>query len=329
MVRWLYGFEIPVLLYAVAAVVLAAVFDWHIAWDVLWNWRIEFGLVLQGAPWLLTVLLLHQHFANRVPPSACLRYAALAALRFARDWRACCEVLRILVALKICLTVYTHLKQEIPLLNPRLYDAQLATIDRVLHAGCDLTRVLPSFLADPRAARFVDASYAAWYFLKAPVLLFFLFHPDRTRTRHFFTCYFLLWIVSGTLAIAIPSLGPIYVDSEAWASLNIPMARGLQARLWEHYQQFLAAPDNYRAFLYEGIAAFPSLHVGCVALFAAALRPYRWIFWLMAAYAMLVQFGSVALGWHYAIDGYFAALLAIGLFVAVPGRRREDNAVVA
>lgn len=318
-----YGFEIPVALYAAVALMLASVHGWHISWGVLWNWRVELGLVVQGAPWLLTVVLLHQHFVNKVPPSECLRNAAAATFRFVRDWRAWLEVLRILVALKICLTVYTHLKQEIPLLNPRLFDAELATIDRVLHAGFDMTRVLPALLTNPSVARFVDASYAAWYFLKAPILLFFLFHPDRNRARHFFTSYFLLWIVAGSFAIAVPSLGPVYVDGSAWEGLNIPTARGLQNRLWQHYQEFLAAPENYRAFQYEGIAAFPSLHVGCVVLYAAALWPWRWAFWLMTAYALLVQFGSVALGWHYAIDGYFAAALAIGLFIAIPGRRPE------
>ena len=45
-----------------------------------------------------------------------------------------------------------------------------------------------------------------------------------------------------------------------------------------------------------------------------ALAPYRKLFWLMVVYCLAIQVGSVLLGWHYAIDGYFGALLALGIY---------------
>ena len=34
----------------------------------------------------------------------------------------------------------------------------------------------------------------------------------------------------------------------------------------------------------------------------------------MGAYTLVVQAGSVLLGWHYAIDGYFAVAVAVVLY---------------
>ena len=84
--------------------------------------------------------------------------------------------------------------------------------------------------------------------------------------------------------------------------------------------------------MYEGIAAFPSLHVGMIVLFTLALRRYGPVFWCLAVYSLIVQIGSVALGWHYAIDGYAGALLAAavfygtrGMFFRVAGRDERDG----
>ena len=37
--------------------------------------------------------------------------------------------------------------------------------------------------------------------------------------------------------------------------------------------------------------------------------------WLVAAYALVIQIGSVHLGWHYAIDGYVGAALALSIWL--------------
>ncbi len=64
----------------------------------------------------------------------------------------------------------------------------------------------------------------------------------------------------------------------------------------------------------------PSVHNALAVLFAlAAFRIHRTIGWLFAAYAGLIWFGSIYLGWHYAVDGLVAAALTLGIW-RVSGR---------
>lgn len=171
-------------------------------------------------------------------------------------------------------------------------------------------------LSAPWSALLIDWLYVSWYALKAPFLLYFIWVAKSEQRMHFLTCYLLLWMTGGAFAIAFPSLGPVYTNSELFELLNTPTAHKLQMMLWQHYHQLLADPTSYKIYIYEGIAAFPSLHVAMAVLFTLAVKKYRWAFRLMAFYSLSIQIGSVLLGWHYAVDGYFGALLAIGIFYA-------------
>ena len=55
----------------------------------------------------------------------------------------------------------------------------------------------------------------------------------------------------------------------------------------------------------------PSLHVGFSVLMAlVGWQVWRPVGWLLGVYAVSIQIGSVALAWHYAVDGYAGALVA-------------------
>lgn len=63
----------------------------------------------------------------------------------------------------------------------------------------------------------------------------------------------------------------------------------------------------------SGISAFPSVHVGLIALnafFAAEVSRKLGI--IAFCYTAFVMASSVYLGWHYAVDGY-ASLLVVGV----------------
>jgi len=60
-----------------------------------------------------------------------------------------------------------------------------------------------------------------------------------------------------------------------------------------------------------GISATPSVHVGLAFIMprgAFLMRPFYG--WMMSLYVVLVWIASVHLGWHYALDGAVALLLA-------------------
>jgi membrane-associated phospholipid phosphatase len=62
-----------------------------------------------------------------------------------------------------------------------------------------------------------------------------------------------------------------------------------------------------------GISAMPSMHLAIVTLNACMLTSLnRHVGVLAWIYVALIQLGSVYLGWHYALDGYFS-IAAVGL----------------
>ena len=154
-----------------------------------------------------------------------------------------------------------------------------------------------------------------WYPIKFGVIATFAITSDPLLRTRFFLAYFCMWIIGGLTAVLVPSLGPIYTHPEWFSQQEMPWARLIQGMLWEGYQQLMQTPELFQARVYEGIAAFPSLHVGLVALFALFLgRVNRVVGVAMWCYAVIMQIGSVHLGWHYAIDGYAGMLLAYGLY---------------
>jgi membrane-associated phospholipid phosphatase len=75
--------------------------------------------------------------------------------------------------------------------------------------------------------------------------------------------------------------------------------------LWKNYETGTG--------IVNGISAMPSMHVGTSVLFATLgfASGKRWLGWLLTGFASLIMIGSVHLTWHYAIDGYAGAVIAI------------------
>lgn len=86
--------------------------------------------------------------------------------------------------------------------------------------------------------------------------------------------------------------------------------------------------------MFGGISAMPSLHVATAVLFALTAWRIHWVlgvlFWF---YALVIQMGSVHLGWHYAVDGYVGATVALVIWwgvarVGEPKRTPDRRAAV-
>jgi hypothetical protein len=227
-------------------------------------------------------------------------------------------------------STFNSVKQALPHIVPFGWDTKFAAADRAVHGGRDAWELIRPLLLYPEVVRALDLAYAFWFIA---LLLFLVWsawsiHP-RLRMQALMTAM-LVWVVCGiALAFVFSSAGPCYfslvvpgespyryeqllrmLDDHQLAGLPV-LARFNQVALWEHHQSRIWLP-------FGGISAMPSVHVAMATLFAVVgWRRHPLAGMLLALYAVLIQAGSVALGWHYAIDGYVGALVTLALWVFV------------
>jgi len=217
-----------------------------------------------------------------------------------------------MVVVHATIMMFVNLKQFIPALNDRLYDSPLWRLDAWLHLGIDPAVVATELAHEWGLLPWLDRAYVLYYPAQVLVpLLFLVAKPLRPWRGRFFFAYCLLWMLGGLMYVVWPSLGPVYYRGSRFVWLDqAPYAQYLQELLIRDYVRFRSDPSFYTVKLYQGVAALPSLHVGVLTLFA--LSTWRWravsgALWLLVAVTFV---GSMALGWHYAVDGYAGALLA-------------------
>jgi hypothetical protein len=237
-----------------------------------------------------------------------------------------------MVAVHATIMVFVNLKQYIPAVNERLYDSPLWRLDAWLHFGIDPAVAATELAAETGLLPWLDRAYVLYYPAQVAVpLLFLLATRLRPLRGRFFFAYCLIWMIGGFMYFAWPSLGPVYYRPSRFLWLDqAPYAQYLQDLLMRDYLRFRADPAYYTVKLYQGVAALPSLHVGVLALFAIASRRWRPVAVALWTLTAITFAGSMALGWHYAVDGYAGAALA-GLAWWIAGRvvREETEADAA
>jgi hypothetical protein len=184
-----------------------------------------------------------------------------------------------------------------------------------MHPG----EILQPLLGYPLITAAINGVYHLWFLLMFGVFLWQSGSLTRPHTRmQFFLTFILIWAILGNfLAILLSSAGPVYyarvtglaspfqplMDYLYAADKIVPvMALDVQEQLWGSYAR------NGLATL-GGITAMPSMHVATSLSFALVGYAHnRKLGHLLLAFTFIVQIGSVHLGWHYAIDGYVAAI---------------------
>lgn len=251
------------------------------------------------------------------------RRRGAARLRATLRPRALLDLARFLAALALTSFVYSWLKVALPLLRPDvLFDRGLFALETFLHAGVNPGRLLQGLFPYPALWRLLDAYYAAFpYTVLAGIGWFAATVTVRERAR-FAAGFSLLWVLGSWFYVAVPSLGPCYVLADDYAQVRAAMP-GQSATMDVLFAQYGRVrtlhrhPEGTDLSPYLGIAAMPSLHVGAQAFLAlCARRRSRPVFLLFAALTVLTLFTAIVSGWHYAIDGYAALLLAWVSFAA-------------
>ncbi|HSB52959.1 MAG TPA: phosphatase PAP2 family protein [Gemmatimonadales bacterium] len=257
----------------------------HRAGPMAGNWR----------PWVLgPVLALTLGFAGRIWQ----RSGRVVA--WARLWSV---VVAFTITQAFLLTAVAW-KVAIPSWRGFVWDARLAAADMMLHGG-----VTPDHFLRWVPLTAMDRFYLGWF---AVFALMTAWQAWELNGRYF-TAMAVLWTALGAgLGTLVASAGPCYLEFVTGSPLYHPLmahldghgltARQLQETLWLAYR-------GRRTGIVAGISAFPSMHVAVPALYTLAIPRWRV---LTVPFLLLTLVGSVALGWHYAIDGY-AAVLGAGL----------------
>jgi hypothetical protein len=245
--------------------------------------------------------------------------------------RSLADLVRFLVFMALTSYVYSWLKVALPLLRPgTLFDQELYRVETVLHLGVNPGRFLQGLFPYASLWRLLDRYYAVFIFtVIAGVGWFAATLSIRDRAR-FAAGFSLLWILGSWFYVAVPSLGPCYVLKDDYTEVraSMPAQSATMDLLFAHYGRVISLhrrSEGVDVSPYLGIAAMPSLHVGAQAfLMLFARKRSQAVFLLFGALTAVTFFTAVLSGWHYAIDGYAALVLAWIAFAA--GNRSVPSA---
>lgn len=290
--------------------------------------KISMGIYLGIIPramaaYLLVFLLAYLVFVMlAIRPKHLWKYLAEdLSNRWLRLDRLFAGVLLVLM-LQIFFSLFTSMKSLIPEFQPFAWDSTLWAWERSLHGGVDPWVWLQPLVGYPWVTTVINFGYHLWLFVAYGFLVWQAFTlADPALRQQFFLSMMAIWALLGNLvATLLSSAGPVYYGrvtglEDPYTPLMEYLHRADQVgrvwalqmhdRLWDSY-------TIHAASLGSGISAMPSLHVGCAVIFAlVAGRVRRWLGWVFWAYAALIMVGSVHLAWHYALDGYLAAILTL------------------
>jgi len=207
---------------------------------------------------------------------------------------------------------FTALKHKIPEYVPFFADRILADIDRTMHfvdPWVIAHQILPGGLSGMLG--FLYGPY--WFIQWIGVIVLMAFSRNDALRATYLTAFTVSFAFLSTVArTSMNSAGPIFYDRLLGGIRFEPLIQVLETEpggrsalsiadyLWASYR-------DQTAVFGGGISAMPSLHVAVAflnALLSSKVHPVLGI--LGWGYAAIVMFGSVYLGWHYAVDGYLS-----------------------
>ena len=285
-------------------------------------------LLLLSALFVLAIVIGHSIWVAAVVRPGGSLFGAIGRdfrARFLQSERIAGFIVAIALA-PLFFTAFGSFKRMIPLVHPFSLDETFMDLDRWLHGGEHVWRLLQPVLGTPFVTTTINVFYNLWFFVLLLTFIWQALSIKRPQLRMQFLLAFLLcWILLGTvLATILSSAGPVYYGrvtglADPYAPLmaylyavaeRYPVwALTVQESLWATYQ---AGGTDFGS----GISAMPSLHVATSVLFAlAAWRINRALGFAFGVFALIIQIGSVHLAWHYAIDGYLSAVLVIPIWL--------------
>ncbi|MGB5559330.1 MAG: phosphatase PAP2 family protein [Paracoccaceae bacterium] len=285
---------------------------------MLWILGTLFGVLL---PWYLLVLLIWRFacMALYIRPERPIRWL-VADIRgvIADPERIFGGAFRFLL-MAVFVGSFSYFKSIIPYLNPFSWDPLFTHLDRILHGGNDAYALLMALTGTPFATTAINAGYHFWLFLVYFVIFLACFaKAGRASGNTLLVAFCLTFIIGGNiLATVFSSAGPVYFARLGYGADFAPLLSKLHtfsqtSPVWALNVQDALWRGHIGGGPISGISAMPSMHMASSTLLALyGFRYARWAGLLLTAFAGLILIGSVQLAWHYAIDSYAGALLAV------------------
>ena len=204
---------------------------------------------------------------------------------------------------------FMWIKPEVTAVSPFWADDLLAKVDHAI------------FRTDPwRLFSGIDLTFHAWaysFFWAVAIMVTLMWlvvqPPSRERSASLLN-YFVLWSLFGPIGQFLGSAaGPIFYERVGLGDRFDPLhahipeiTNRLSGYLWTFHTTGTLGVG-------AGISAMPSLHIATVTWIYLAFRGQRSrMAPLSVLFALYMWAMSVALGWHYAIDGIVGAAGAVG-----------------
>jgi len=140
-------------------------------------------------------------------------------------WQTLVRAFRWMISVEIVITIYTTIKQGIPLINNAVYDIQLIVIEKWIHLGFNPAWVLADSNPPLLWTKILDINYYLWFIVKPLFFSYFLTHRNQCKRNHFISTYLGVWIFGVVIGLAVPSHGPCYVDPEFFPVKNMRLSQ--------------------------------------------------------------------------------------------------------
>lgn len=200
-----------------------------------------------------------------------------------------------------------------PLLNdlvPFWADPLLADVDRAIFFGRDPWTLLTWLNSGPAAVFY----HRGWFALMIVTLVIVVAAPPSPKKSAVMLTYFALWSLVGPLVHSlVPAAGPIFFEQMGYGDRfsdlhNVSETKDVADYLWTIYSSEGFGPGS-------GISAMPSLHIATTAWMMIAIHIFAPRLTVPVAFSgLLIFLLSIALGWHYAVDGIVGAACAIACY---------------
>jgi len=212
--------------------------------------------------------------------------------------------------LGLVLILHFHIKLWAPLIHPVSYDSIYEVVDRTCFFWMDPLIAWRSHWPQINWINHLYFVFFVWMFS-----ISFVVHNIRGRSefRRVFLASLLVQAFGAILYVMAPAVGPFIYHTSANAWMG-----EMEKSFYGVHQGLLAGGNNWLQYntgphLFEGLAAFPSLHAGASFVFLYySWRYCRWLSLLYGPFFVWIIFEAMATRWHYGIDLIAGIALACG-----------------